>query len=419
LLYDEKNIREVQMKKYLLLTFVVLCLMIAGCAVPFRRTLDNYIMTGKYDLADKLIDKEKKDGSEYNDKSQLIYLFDKGSVTQMLGEYKISSDFLQQADDMIDKLYTKSAVDETYSFLSNDLALKYTGEDFEQVMVDILSALDYMYTGNFKDARIEVKKVNNKINLISDSYGDKAIYKDDAFARFISGFCYEANGEINDAYIDYKLSLREYEQYNKYYGTPVPEEAKEAVIRCARALNFRDDIQEFVKNYGDVSTMSESDLDKKSELLFVIYDGMPAYKVEGAYYMPVFIGRGYNLESVDAYAQGLTFTAFTAQDVSAMAVKNLQVRVGVILLKKAASGVVKELAKQIPILKYFVQEDKADTRSWRTIPARFDLIRMAVNPGKVKVGLVFTPTDTMVQNEMDFDYKLKPGEKKVVPVFCY
>jgi hypothetical protein len=135
--------------------------------------------------------------------------------------------------------------------------------------------------------------------------------------------------------------------------------------------------------------------------------------------MPVFIGRGYNLESVDAYAQGLTFTAFTAQDVSAMAVKNLQVRVGVILLKKAASGVVKELAKQIPILKYFVQEDKADTRSWRTIPARFDLIRMAVNPGKVKVGLVFTPTDTMVQNEMDFDYKLKPGEKKVVPVFCY
>jgi hypothetical protein len=70
---------------------------------------------------------------------------------------------------MIDKLYTKSAVDETYSFLSNDLALKYTGEDFEQVMVDILSALDYMYTGNFKDARIEVKKVNNKINLISDS----------------------------------------------------------------------------------------------------------------------------------------------------------------------------------------------------------------------------------------------------------
>jgi hypothetical protein len=419
LLYDEKNIREVQMKKYLLLTFVVLCLMIAGCAVPFRRTLDNYIMTGKYDLADKLIDKEKKDGSEYNDKSQLIYLFDKGSVTQMLGEYKISSDFLQQADDMIDKLYTKSAVDETYSFLSNDLALKYTGEDFEQVMVDILSALDYMYTSNFKDARIEVKKVNNKINLISDSYGDKAIYKDDAFARFISGFCYEANGEINDAYIDYKLSLREYEQYNKYYGTPVPEEAKEAVIRCARALNFRDDIQEFVKNYGDVSTMSESDLDKKSELLFVIYDGMPAYKVEGAYHMPVFIGRGYNLESVDAYAQGLTFTAFTAQDVSAMAVKNLQVRVGVILLKKAASGVVKELAKQIPILKYFVQEDKADTRSWRTIPARFDLIRMAVNPGKVKVGLVFTPTDTMVQNEMDFDYKLKPGEKKVVPVFCY
>jgi hypothetical protein len=405
------------MKKINVLLPVLLCVLLAGCAVPFRKTLDTYIMTGQYDLADKLIDKEKTSGNEYNDKSELIYLFDKGSVTQMLGNYKISSDFMQKADDMIEKLYTRSAVDETYSFLSNDLSIKYSGEDFEQVMVNILAALDYMYTGDFQSARVEVKKVNNKINLIADSYGDKAIYRDDAFARFISGFCYEANGEINDAYIDYKHALKAYEKYNQYYGTQVPLEAKEAVVRCALALGFKDDVEEFNKQYGPLNTTPEDQLNKKSELLFVVYDGMPAYKVEGSFHMPVFQGRGYELDSLDAYAQGLTFSAFTAQDVSKMAVKNLEVRVGVILLKKAASSVVKNLASQVPILKYFVQEDRADTRSWRTIPARFQLVRMAVTPGKMKASLVLNNAEG--SKELDFSYNLKPGQKKVVPVFCY
>jgi hypothetical protein len=405
------------MKKIIALTLVVLCVLLAGCAVPFRRTLDTYIMTGQYDLADKLIDKEKKDGGEYNDKNELIYLFDKGSVTQMLGDYKLSNDFMEKADDMIEKLYTRSALDETYSFLSNDLSIKYTGEDFEQVMVNILAALNYMYKGDFKEARIEAKKVNSKLNLISDSYGDKAIYKDDAFARFISGFCYEANGEVNDAYIDYKLSLKTYEKYAEYYGTQVPEEVKAAVIRCAQALGFKDDEEEFRKQYGEVSHKSEEDLNKNSELLFVLYDGMPAYKVEGAYHMPVFEGRGYEIDSAQASAQGATTMAFTAQDISKMAVKNLEVRVGVIMLKKAASGVVKYLAKQVPILKYFVQEDRADTRSWRTVPARFQLIRMAVKPGKVKVNLILSTESG--DKPYDFDYTLRPGEKKVVPVFCF
>ena len=92
-------------------------------------------------------------------------------------------------------------------------------------------------------------------------------------------------------------------------------------------------------------------------------------------------------------------------------------RVGVILLKKAASSVVKNLASQVPILKYFVQEDRADTRSWRTIPARFQLVRMPVTPGKVKASLVLNNAEG--PKELDFDYNLKPGQKKVVPVFSY
>src|ERR1035437_3023812 len=238
------------MKKIISMILLAFLFILTGCGVPFHKQLDMYMMNGQYDLADQLIDTEKANGSEYNDKNTLLYYFDKGSVTQMLGEYKLSSDFLDKADDMIDKLYTKSAVDEAGAFLSNDLNIKYAGEDFEQVMVNIMKALNFMYEDNFDAARVEVKKVNNKLNLFADNDGDKAIYTDDAFARYLSGFCYEANGDINDAYIDYKKSFETYQKYTVIYGITAPDEVKSDLMRLSAVLGFTEDYEAYKKDFG-------------------------------------------------------------------------------------------------------------------------------------------------------------------------
>jgi hypothetical protein len=42
---------------------------------------------------------------------------------------------------------------------------------------------------------------------------------------------------------------------------------------------------------------------------------------------------------------------------------------------------------------------------------------MAVKPGKVKVNLILSTESG--DKPYDFDYTLRPGEKKVVPVFCF
>jgi len=407
-------------KKTMVFAVTAVLILLTGCGIPFQRKLDMYMTAGQYKEADALIDSEKTHPKEniYSDKNELLYFFDKGAVLQMDGNFGRSTGFLEKADDKIDKLFTRSVMNEVGSFLSNDLALDYTGEDFEQTMVEILKALNYMYSGDFNNARIEVKRVNNRLNVFADKYGDKAIYTDDAFARYISAFAYDALGEINDAYIDYKKSLKTYEKYNQVYGTEIPPFIKQDVLRTADALHFDSDIAEYENNWGKVDFTPVKQLKDKGEVLVVVYDGLPAYKIDDNKW-PKFIDRGYALSKATAKCGDTECAGFVSQDVSRMAIKNLETKNMQILAKKVGSSLVKSLAKNVPILSLFVSEDKADTRCWRTIPARFHIIRMALAPGKKTIEVRLFPASGGDPRVEKIDVNVKQGKKQAVPVYAF
>jgi len=408
------------MKKILLLFFCLIIIFITGCAVPFHKKLDQYLAAGQYKEADELIESEKTNPKEniYSSKNELLYFFDKGAIRQMIGDYKQSSEYLEKAEDIIDKLYTKSLTDETWSFFSNDLNLNYTGEDFEQVIVNIIKTLNYMYEGDFDGAAVEARKINRKLNYFQDSYGEKAIYTDDAFARYLSGFAYEAIGAVNDAYIDYKKSLKAYQKYNTIYGTAVPSFIKGDILRMAYALKFYDEIDNFKKEWAEnVSFTKYNELKKSAEVMIVVYDGLPAYKIDERA-MPKFVNRGYAVEKILVKDTDKEYTSIVAQDISKMAVKNLENKNLAILAKTLVRNVAKKVAKEIPILSLFVGEEKADTRCWRTIPGRFQIVRFQVTPDskrKIIAEIYLKGNSTPVQEI--FEIYLKPGNKKVIPIY--
>ena len=77
------------MKKKLIIAFCLTVFLVTGCSVPFHKKLDNYLKYGLYDAALATIEDENKENKQgiYKDKNKLLYYFDKGSVTQMLGKY--------------------------------------------------------------------------------------------------------------------------------------------------------------------------------------------------------------------------------------------------------------------------------------------------------------------------------------------
>jgi uncharacterized protein len=430
-------------KVYTCLAAVIVLL--SACAVlNFYKKLDTMIMAGQYADAAGVIETEK---AQYKGEHELLYFFDKGAVLQMTGDYAGSITYLEQAELKIESLYTKSVTKELSSYFSNDMNLPYEGEDFEQVMVNIMKCLDFMYEGDFDGAQVEARKVDHRLNVIGDRNEGKNIYREDAFARYLSGIANEAKGDMNDAYIDYKKAYKGFKQYNELFGTPIPFEVKKDILRSADAMKFKDEINEFQQEFGDIEYTRYRDSLEKGEAVIIVYCGMAPYKISKfmphqekskdgkridtiQVAFPHFTSRGYAIASAEASAKGEQANDFLAEDINSIAIKSLENKNLLIQLKAIARAVAKfQMTKAIDnngknkllgLLAgiYSVASEQADTRSWRTLPAAFRMIRLPLEPGKQSIKLKLNMASGDVR-ELEIPVTIKKGKKTVVPVFAY
>ncbi len=430
------------MKKQL---FLILIIVLTACAsFNFYKKIDSAILSGNFIEADQIVEQEKK---HYAGEHELLYYFDKGSILQMAGDYDGSTAQLNNAELKIESLYTRSVTKELSSYFTNDMSLPYEGEDFEQVMVHIIKGLNFMYKGDFDGALIEARKVNHRLNVLSDRYEGKNIYKEDAFARYLSAIAYEAKGEMNDAFIAYKKALNVYKDYKNLYGTPIPQNLKSELLRAADAIKFYDEIEQFEKEWGEkIQFERYKDFKQKGEIIFIIYDGMAPYKISKhidfpvkekdkiSYYVkvafPQFVARENVIYDAGIEFNDVTFKSFIAEDITPIAIKTLENKNFLIQAKAVARAITKyQTAKAVSddgknkwlglaANIFNVATEQADTRSWRTLPGRFHLLRVTLNPGQhqLKLKLNFIKGGVKEQN---FNVKIKEGKKKVIPVFCF
>jgi hypothetical protein len=387
--------------------------------------------------------------SKYKGNHELLYYFDKGSMLQAIGDYKGSTQFLEKAELKIEELYTKSATSEVTAFLSNDMNLPYQGEDFEQVMVNIMKCLNFMYEGDFAGAQIEARKVNNVLNVINDKYEGKGIYNDDPFARYLSAIAYEAVGtkqELNHAYIDYKKSYALYKEFEAKYKTEMPETLKHDLLRTAHALYFDDDVKKYSEEFGITRFRTLSKLKEKGELIVVVYDGMAPYKKskfiqapikdkEGKSYVvkvafPSFVSRGHVVNNVEIVNGKKVYNGNVGENVEKLATVNLEHKNGLIKLKAIARATTKFFAsravsnngknKMMALLAniYTYASEQADTRSWRTLPAKFHIVRVPLKPGRQTVNVRLHTVNGGVR-EVPIVVDMRKGKKTVVPVFAF
>ena len=67
--------------------------------------VDKSLLENDYRQADAIIQKAEE---EYGAKSRVLYGMDRGMTLQLAGEYERSNEVLEQAEDELDRLYTRS-----------------------------------------------------------------------------------------------------------------------------------------------------------------------------------------------------------------------------------------------------------------------------------------------------------------------
>lgn len=235
-----------QARNYALLA---VCLSLTTGCSTFRsysdetQTLVSSVSQGQIDQA--LVQHESNTGSD----KDILYFLEKGELQRLKKLYPETIATWTQADQMVAQWENEAKITGAKvggavgSAVVNDKLRRYDGEDYEKVMLSTRLALAYLAAGKTEDALVEIKKTWERENLIKTLHekdieeaeneakakGYKTNVEDlngypiatlnspdvtnlkngyqNAFSHYLSGFLYEAAGEVALASASYRNAI--------------------------------------------------------------------------------------------------------------------------------------------------------------------------------------------------------------------
>lgn len=246
--------------------------------------MDTSLRAYDFQAADAAIQRAEK---EYGSKSRVLYAMDRGMTLHLAGEYQDSNRVLEQADEEVEKLYTRTVRTETLAFMTNDNALPYEGDPYEQVMINVVKALNYAMLGLWEDALVEARRIDHRLNVLSDRVKDKSAYREDGFARYLSGILYEATGDINNAFIAYRKAHETFESTKSWSGTGVPAQLQSDLLRTAAALHLNQEFTEYQQAFHGVPWQPSEAQRQLAQVVVMSYNGRAPRKEDQFLDLPI------------------------------------------------------------------------------------------------------------------------------------
>lgn len=257
-----------------------------GCGPSIDRYLlvENHLRADQFKQADAVIREAEKD---YGKKNLVLYGMDRGMTLHLAGDYQQSNAVLEQADEEIERLYTRSIRSETAAFMTNDNALPYEGDPYEQVMVNVVKALNYAMLNQWQDALVEVRRIDHRLNVLSDRRNDRQAYRDDGFARYLSGVLYESAGDINNAFIAYRKAYETYESTRSWSRMVVPAQLRADLLRTAEALNLNQELAEYQRVFPGTPWETTVEQRQLAQVVVISYNGRAPHKEDQFFDLPI------------------------------------------------------------------------------------------------------------------------------------
>ncbi len=352
----------------------------AGCSSVATRKkfyvpITQSVRAHKFSEATRLLDEAEKH-KRFAGKDRLLYYIDAGALYHYARAFDTSNQKLSEADQAADELYTKSVSRAVASLVINDNILEYAGEDYELIYINIIKALNYLALDDFDGAFVEIRRLNEKLDLLENKYVDmardfrlaaekdttlppmnyeaeKVRFFNDAFARYLSLHMYAAEGLPDDARIDHDLLMDAFKSQPQIYDFEPPP------------INYQPDTGVIVSVVALVGLAPEKEdvglrirTDKQLDLVQILYDGggkdgqeyghIPM-KVNADYYfkfaIPKMVVRPSPVDRIAVLLNGEKIGQLSLiENVSSIATSIFDVKKPLIYLRSVARAVAKGLA---------------------------------------------------------------------------
>ena len=441
----------------------------SGCATYYQvnQRFNTYFEQGELEKAEALLDNNEK---VKEGKAKLLYYMNRGLLAAMQGAYEESNRFFEEAyilgEDLRNNLWNTTA-----SLFTNPNLTYYTGEDHELLLIHYYKALNFLKLGDHEAALVECRRLNIKLNTLSDKYrsgvlGTHTKYTRDAFIHNLMGIIYEADGDYNNAFIAYRNAVEAYRNdYQEMFGLGVPDQLKHDLLHAAYLIGFDEELRQYEKEF-DMHYQHQSQ-PEKGELVFFWNNGLGPVKSEWGITFALIRGEGglvtfrndefgwsfpFYLEDEEDYekkglnkvefirvafpkyverplvfhegslkAGNATYPLELGEDVNGIAFRSLQQRMMKefaisllrVALKKAAEYSAREQNEDLGAILGLVNAvtEKADTRNWQTIPHSIYYTRVPMKAGENDVTLELNARQNSVSAQKHtFTFDIKKGE---------
>lgn len=389
----------------------------------------------KFDYALKALNKYR------NSNDKILYLLERGRIAQIKDDLEVSMmDYAATIEAVRDReekaiISVSDVGAQTSTFFTNDNTIPYKGDGYEKVFLYQFQAFNYLAKKDIEGAGVEVRRANleqhlalemheKEVRKAEEKARQKSIETEQAYANlnaayrtmddiagkvknsfqnaytfYLSGIVYELLNQPNDAYIDYKKAIEIFPD-NTYL--------QRDVIRMAKELGMNQELNEYTSRYAAIRAEVENGGGDTNtgELIVLFENGFVPQKREIK--VPIPTPNGFLAVAFPVYTAKLPDVeplALSEPDrkdaldeteplcyVQALAVKSLKEKVpGMVvrhLLRSAAKTAFQYQAKDsagiagtILSSLYNVISERADLRSWLTLPRDVQIMRNHLSAG--------------------------------------
>jgi hypothetical protein len=368
---------------------------------------------------------------------------ERGRIAQILGDADRSIAEFDESIEEIQEFEERATVSlreigsHAAALVVNDSMISYEPAGFERVLVYHFQGLNYLMKGDLEAAGVEVRRANAEQELALKAHEDEILEAErnadeqgfkmsdllpgfmklfgnskkiasqvknsfqNAYTFYMSGVVHELRNEPNDAYIDYKKALE---------IAPTNKVIQRDVARLATSLNMTEDIAKFRGRFPSTFSAATAVKSSKEEVVILFEDGLVPEKEAVSFPVPIPIpgaegGTAVSIPIFNASPKPVKPLVVTSAGkkiaeselicaIDALAVKAFEEDATAMLTRQIVRAALKGAAASMAtkhggglagaaVSLYNVASEKADTRSWRSLPQNAQVVRIHAKPGQV------------------------------------
>jgi hypothetical protein len=396
-----------------------------------------------------------------NSRNEFLYYANGGLVLSVMGKYEESNAYLEQAYELGED-YRKNLFLSAASFLSNPAITEYRGEDHEHLLVLYYKAINFLKMQKTEEALVECRRLNIRLQQLSDRYENPERYREDAFVHMLMGIIYDMDNDYNNAFIAYRNAYEIYENsYQHLFQISPPEQLRQDLLRTATLAGLADELERWKEEFGKPEYQYKPG--NHGQVIFFWHNGLSPVKTERSLNfiantrngMVFFMNEDmhmvfpFPLATLGAADAGLLssvrvfrvafpryverpeyfHTARLAwggkkqllaevQDINSIALHTLEQRMtrelGQALIRVALKQALEQQVRRHDHVLGSVLgvvnalSEQADTRGWQTLPHSIHFARLSLPPGRHQVRLLLEGRGGSQTHE--FTYQLTTGQ---------